>query len=140
MACDLCESDGGTVIHREPVLRVVLVDDAAFPGFCRVIVNRHVAEVSDLEAGKAARVFGALVAVERALRAVLAPDKVNLASLGNVTPHVHWHVIPRWRDDSRFPDAIWAPPRRPDKSRAMTSAQRAALIAAVRREVAGARE
>ena len=33
------------------------------------------------------------------------PDKMNLASLGNMTPHVHWHVIPRFRDDRHFPGA-----------------------------------
>ena len=39
------------------------------------------------------------------------PDKVNLAALGNMVPHLHWHVIPRWRGDRHFPDAIWAAPR-----------------------------
>jgi diadenosine tetraphosphate (Ap4A) HIT family hydrolase len=45
--------------------------------------------------------------VERGLRIFLAPDKINLASLGNAVPHLHWHVIPRYRDDSHFPEAIW---------------------------------
>jgi diadenosine tetraphosphate (Ap4A) HIT family hydrolase len=51
-------------------------------------------------------------AVEAALREIAQPDKINLASLGNVVPHLHWHVIPRWADDVNFPDAIWAAPRR----------------------------
>jgi diadenosine tetraphosphate (Ap4A) HIT family hydrolase len=46
------------------------------------------------------------------------PDKVNLASLGNQTPHLHWHVVARFADDSRFPDAVWAPPRRSGARRA----------------------
>jgi diadenosine tetraphosphate (Ap4A) HIT family hydrolase len=33
---------------------------------------------------------------------------VNLASLGNITPHLHWHVIPRFADDPHFPNPIWA--------------------------------
>lgn len=47
-------------------------------------------------------------AVESALRTLVAPDKINLAALGNMVPHLHWHVIPRWHDDSHFPGAIWA--------------------------------
>jgi diadenosine tetraphosphate (Ap4A) HIT family hydrolase len=49
----------------------------------------------------------AVFAVEAALRAVLAPHKINVASLGNMVPHVHWHVIPRFADDAHFPNPIW---------------------------------
>ena len=49
--------------------------------------------------------------MEEAQQSVLAPDKINLASLGNMVPHLHWHVIPRWRGDRHFPDPIWAAPR-----------------------------
>jgi len=37
----------------------------------------------------------------------LHPDKINLASLGNQVPHLHWHVIPRFKDDPHWPFAIW---------------------------------
>ena len=47
-------------------------------------------------------------AVEGAVREVMKPDKVNLASLGNQAPHLHWHVIPRFVDDAFFPDSIWS--------------------------------
>jgi diadenosine tetraphosphate (Ap4A) HIT family hydrolase len=46
-------------------------------------------------------------AVESAVREVMLPDKINLASLGNMTPHLHWHVIPRHLDDKHFPNPIW---------------------------------
>jgi diadenosine tetraphosphate (Ap4A) HIT family hydrolase len=46
--------------------------------------------------------------VEAALRPSLNPDKINLASLGNMTPHLHWHVIPRYANDATFPKPIWA--------------------------------
>jgi len=49
--------------------------------------------------------------VEETQQAILTPDKINLASLGNMVPHLHWHVIPRWRGDRHFPDPIWAAPR-----------------------------
>ena len=51
-------------------------------------------------------------AVEAAVRDTMQPHKMNLASLGNMTPHVHWHVVPRFRDDRHFPGPIWAAPKR----------------------------
>lgn len=51
-------------------------------------------------------------AVEAAVREAMEPDKMNVASLGNMTPHVHWHVIPRFADDRHFPTPVWAVPRR----------------------------
>ena len=105
--CPLCQGAGGEILWHDGSCRVVLVDDADYPGFCRVILARHVAEMSDLpEAGRVA-LMRVVFAVEAALRECLQPDKVNLASFGNVVPHLHWHVIPRWRDDPHFPQAIW---------------------------------
>ena len=45
--------------------------------------------------------------VEQAIRELFKPDKINLASFGNMVPHVHWHIIPRWQDDRHFPEPIW---------------------------------
>lgn len=46
--------------------------------------------------------------VEQAVRETMLPDKINVASLGNVVPHLHWHVIPRYTDDAHFPAPVWA--------------------------------
>lgn len=113
MSCPLCAADGGEVLWRDEFCRVIRVDDPAYPGFCRVILNDHVKEMSDLPPELRQRLMEVVWAVEAAVREVCAPDKINLASLGNMVPHLHWHVIPRWQDDPCFPDAIWAAPRRP---------------------------
>ena len=111
--CELCEQIGGSEIYRCEAYRIVLVDDASFPGFCRVIWNAHVAEATDLDWPERGVLMQAVWQVEQAVRDVMAPDKVNLAGLGNVVPHLHWHVIPRYRDDSHFPNPVWAAPNRP---------------------------
>jgi len=114
--CELCTRPGGEVIWQDDRCRVVRIDGAeglAFVGFCRVIWNQHVAEMSDLTQHDRRHLLAVVCAVESALRSLLKPDKINLASLGNLVPHLHWHVIPRWRDDSHFPAPIWAPARRP---------------------------
>lgn len=112
MACNLCDNVGGELLWQSVLCRIVLVNDADYPGFCRVILNRHVKEMTDLEAGERALLMRVLLAVESAVREVMQPDKINLASLGNMTPHVHWHVIPRFTDDRHFPNSIWGEAQR----------------------------
>jgi diadenosine tetraphosphate (Ap4A) HIT family hydrolase len=111
-ACELCESEGGTTIFRSAKWRVARVDGADgqnYPGFCRVIWTDHVREMTDLDPADRQLFMRAVFCVEEALRGSLKPHKVNLASLGNLTPHLHWHVIPRYENDAAFPRPIWAP-------------------------------
>jgi diadenosine tetraphosphate (Ap4A) HIT family hydrolase len=112
VACEFCEADGGVVLLRDELCRIVLPGDADHPALCRVIVNRHVREMTDLEPAQREHLMRVVFMVERALRDTLSPHKVNLASLGNVTPHVHWHVVPRFTDDPHFPNAFWTAPKR----------------------------
>lgn len=105
--CELCSSPGGEVVWQSPRCRVVRVDDADYPGFCRVIWQAHVREMTDLTAADQRYLMEVVLAVERVVRTLYAPDKINLASFGNMTPHVHWHVIPRWADDRHFPQPVW---------------------------------
>lgn len=119
-SCELCDSPGGEILWQDGRCRVIRVggsEGAAFPGFCRVVWNAHVAEMSDLSAVERERLLAVVDAVERVVRAAVRPDKINLASLGNLVPHLHWHVIPRWHDDSHFPAPIWAAAVRPPPSR-----------------------
>ncbi len=106
-ACQLCREAGGETLWQDERCRLVLVADADYPGFCRVVWKRHVAEMTDLDAAERRHLMSVVFAAESALRAAARPHKVNLASLGNVVPHLHWHVIPRWRDDRHFPNPIW---------------------------------
>lgn len=110
--CELCEQPGGAPVWQDGACRVVRVDDADYPGFCRVIWRDHVTEISDLTGAEQRHLMSVVSAVESALRGLYQPDKINLASLGNVVPHLHWHIIPRWRDDRHFPKPIWAVPER----------------------------
>lgn len=132
--CELCDTAGGNLLWQDGLCRVVQVtgaEGAAFPGFCRVIWQAHVQEMSDLTAGERHHLIEVVHGVEAVLRALVRPDKINLASLGNVVPHLHWHVIPRWRDDSHFPVPIWAAAVRPvpDRARPAQAALADALAA-----------
>jgi diadenosine tetraphosphate (Ap4A) HIT family hydrolase len=111
-SCELCEQNGGTVLLRSDDWRIVAVEDPQHPYFLRVIWNDHVKEMTDLAPTQRDAFMQAVWLAEDALRAIVAPDKINLASLGNLTPHLHWHVIARFLDDPHFPSPIWATPQR----------------------------
>lgn len=108
--CALCGAPGGEIVWQNDRLRVILPDEPDHPGLTRVVWSAHAAEMTDLVPADREHLMAIVWRVEQAQRAALQPDKVNLASLGNVVAHLHWHVIPRWRDDRHFPQPIWAPP------------------------------
>jgi diadenosine tetraphosphate (Ap4A) HIT family hydrolase len=138
--CELCREDGGVLVARNDLLRVVLVEDPHLPGFVRVVLNAHVREMTDLDPAARARLMQAVFAVESVQRAVIAPLKINLASLGNAVPHVHWHVIPRFADDPFYPQPIWGTRQRDTPEPALQA--RRALLPLLRaklvQELAGA--
>ncbi|MGE5472066.1 MAG: HIT family protein [Bacteroidota bacterium] len=105
--CELCTSAGGTLLWQSSLCRVVRVADSHYPGFCRVILADHVREMTDLSPAQRQTLMNVVFAVESVVRALFRPHKINLASFGNVVPHLHWHVIPRWENDRHFPEPIW---------------------------------
>lgn len=106
--CPLCADVGGRLVWSGARLRVIHASEADFPGFYRVVWSDHVAEFSGLSPADRALCMDAVAVVEQALVAHLAPAKINLAALGNMVPHLHWHVIARFDWDSRFPSPVWA--------------------------------
>ena len=110
--CELCETPGGEVLHQGAQFRVVLVDDEHYPGFCRVVWRDHAKEMTDLPELDRMLLMDVLWQVEQVVREVMQPEKINLASFGNMVPHLHWHVIPRYRDDRHFPAPVWGQPQR----------------------------
>lgn len=110
--CELCRDSGGELLWQNDFCRIVRVADPRFPGFCRVIWHAHVREMSDLDGSSQLMLMRIVLTVENTIRQLFSPDKINLASFGNVVPHLHWHIIPRWQDDPFFPEPIWGQQRR----------------------------
>lgn len=133
--CDLCDSPGGELIWQDAFCRVVRVEDVDYPGFCRVILNHHVREMTDLDNRAREQLMSVVFAVEEAVRETLQPEKINLASLGNMTPHLHWHVIPRYRQDRTFPNPIWGTSRRETVAAALDATTARMLKAAIQHKL-----
>ena len=110
--CVLCTETGGLPVWQGAQLRVIRAQEAGFPVFYRVIWTAHAAELSDLSEADRNTCMAVVTEVERVVRQLLQPTKINLAALGNMVPHLHWHVIGRYDWDSHFPASVWANPLR----------------------------
>lgn len=137
--CELCTQPGGELLWEDSECRVVRVADPDYPGFCRVIWKAHVREISDLDPSSQLRLMRVVIAVERTVRRLFAPDKINLASFGNLVPHLHWHVIPRFTDDAHFPHSVWSAPQRAGVERKAPAVETlsATLVAMLTEQTAG---
>jgi diadenosine tetraphosphate (Ap4A) HIT family hydrolase len=120
--CPLCDAAGGRLVFQGARWRLVHAAEPGFPAFYRLVWQEHVREFSQLARADRIACMDALVTVEEAMLRHLRPLKVNLASLGNAVPHLHWHLIARFDWDSHFPGAVWAQAQRevdPGKSQAL---------------------
>jgi diadenosine tetraphosphate (Ap4A) HIT family hydrolase len=122
--CPLCGEAGGAPVASAARWRVIRAEDAAFPAFYRLVWREHVAEFSELSVAERHECIDSVAAIESVLRERLTPTKINLATLGNVVPHLHWHVIARFNWDSHFPNPVWGAAQR---EVAVPAAQKLAL-------------
>ena len=107
--CPLCALRPDQLLWSGAGIQVLAVTDSPFPGYTRVIWQEHVAEMTDLPEEQRQAIMAAVYVVEQTQRTLLGTAKINLAQFGNQVPHLHWHIIPRWRDDPYFPDSAWSP-------------------------------
>ena len=114
--CPLCALPAGQILWQDELVCVINPGENRIPGFTRVVLKKHIAEMSALSEKERIHVMNAVNAVETLMLRMMRPDKVNLASLGNMVPHLHWHVIPRWKNDPWFPDSVWSAARRSDNA------------------------
>ena len=108
--CPYCTPEFETLLWSDDQARVILANEPGYPYWCRVIWNAHIREFSSLSASDRIRLMSIVASVEFALIAELQPAKMNVASLGTVVPHLHWHVIPRHTDDPSYPAPVWNQP------------------------------
>jgi len=112
--CDLCDRLARARRGEHPGLIAVLPESTVFladtqgcPGWCVLVLNDHAEHLDDLPLSRQERLFADVAAVARAIRAVHGPVRINYECLGNQSPHVHWHVIPRHANDPTPREAVW---------------------------------
>ena len=118
--CDLCSDPIYPVIWKNNKFRLVEIDDPSYSAYYRVEHIQHVKEMTDLEEKDRMELMQVVFTVESAIRTCYKPDKINLASLGNLTPHIHWHIIPRFKNDNHYPGSIWSKQKKFEKTKIST--------------------
>ena len=93
---------------------------------------RHVTRLAELTSAEWHAYAADLQRVAAAITTVCEPDHMNVESLGNVMPHLHWHVIPRYKDDPRWRQPIWSQDVSSQPERRLEADDRARLLAALR--------
>ena len=89
---------------------VLLNRDQFFPGYTFLLIKEHMIELFHLDRERRIMVMEEVTAVASALNTLFKPDKINYELLGNMVPHMHWHLVPRFRTDQVWPRPIWAVP------------------------------
>lgn len=110
-SCPMCrrwDDDSDLRIVELKHSRVILNRDQFFPGYSLLIARTHVTELFHLEQAVRAELIEEVSRVAAALQAVFQPDKINYELLGNMVPHMHWHLVPRFSSDPLWPRPIWA--------------------------------
>jgi diadenosine tetraphosphate (Ap4A) HIT family hydrolase len=113
--------------------RVLLMNDARYPWL--ILVPRHagIVELTDLDARDRARLIEEAHAAAAFLRLSERPDKINIATLGNVVRQFHLHVVARRLGDPAWPGPVWghgaAKLYEPEAARRFATAARLALAA-----------
>ena len=133
-SCPLClPPDPRLAVVELKHTTVRLNEDQLFTGYCFVVLNKHVKEPYHLPPEVRTAVMEEVYLVARALEALFTPNKINLESLGNMVPHVHWHVVPRFTTDALWPRPIWSEPHEP---LTMDTASMEKRVSAIRDEIA----
>ena len=111
--CSMCrhwEDDGDLAIVELRHSRVVLNRDQFFPGYSLLFTKDHVTELFHLTPLVRGELIEEISRVAQALYDVFSPEKINYELLGNMVPHMHWHLVPRFTHDPLWPRPIWSEP------------------------------
>jgi diadenosine tetraphosphate (Ap4A) HIT family hydrolase len=121
--------------HRIAELSVstaALFPDQSFRGRCLVTLREHYTELFQLTPAMRIALLEDVTRIAEAVFRALNPIKMNYELLGNLVPHMHWHIIPRFREDGLYPKPIWVS----ELSRTIPSPdEQDTLIATIRRHL-----
>jgi diadenosine tetraphosphate (Ap4A) HIT family hydrolase len=113
MTCPMCrrwEDDADLRLSESEHTFAVLNRDQFFPGYTLVFSKDHVTELFHLDPARRQGIMEDVCRVAAALDAVYRPTKMNYELLGNMVPHLHWHLVPRFAGDPLWPRPIWSEP------------------------------
>lgn len=141
VGCPFCgdrpdDSDKWSKVARLSVSTLYLPKIQTYRGYGIVIFDpRHATRLSELSADERAALWSDIYASHRAIERIAQPDHMNVASLGNLVPHLHWHMIPRYVGDSRWGGPIWTTTEEEMEIVRLPDDEHRQLVEAIRREL-----
>jgi len=90
-----------------PLSAILLMNNALYPWLILVPRVEGVSELIDLSEGDRIQLMKEISFVSEHLKDMFAPDKLNVASLGNQVSQLHVHIIGRYEDDKSWPNPVW---------------------------------
>ncbi len=114
MACPLCDRlklSGDKkypyLIHEFKNSYLYLGEHQFYRGYCVLVTKDHYKEMTDIPEEQRIEVFQEMMIASKLIEKTFSPNKMNMCSLGNVVPHVHWHFFPRYISDRDFKNPPW---------------------------------
>lgn len=111
--CPMCrrwDTDSDLRIVELPYSYVILNRDQYFPGYTLLLTKHHATELFHLDRDVRTALMEEVSLVAEALYNIFTPAKINYELLGNMVPHIHWHIVPRFSSEPLWPRPIWAEP------------------------------
>jgi len=78
----------------------------------KIFSQNEYKEFSQCDKNTKEQILKALDVIEKEMLAYFKPEKINIASFGNYVPHVHFHIMSRFKEDSFFPEPMWGKKQR----------------------------
>lgn len=78
----------------------------------KIFTHKPHKEFSECSMQEKQMIWDILDIIEKRMLAFYQPEKINIASFGNMLPHVHWHIMARFHEDSYFPEPMWGTKQR----------------------------
>jgi diadenosine tetraphosphate (Ap4A) HIT family hydrolase len=126
-------NDHWALVGKLTVSSLYLSKNQTYRGHCQLIFDpRHAARPDQLTAGEWAAWCADLFRAQGAIMRVVRADHINIETLGNVVPHLHWHIVPRYRNDPRWGNPIWLTSLADMIDTRISDEERHALIAEIR--------
>lgn len=142
--CSFCAPRGDDTrfwlkIHTLGVSTLFLNRNQTYRGHCLLVFDpRHVVGLESLSQGEFAAFMKDLETSARAISSACRPDLMNYASLGNVVPHLHWHLVPRYVTDPRWGGPIYTTTREEMRETSLTESEYEEIVTAIRAKAADA--
>ncbi len=89
------------------VCRIYLQNNSHFPWLVLIPMREGITEIFDMNTEDYEQVMSEVRHVTRHFASLTGADKMNVATLGNVVPQLHIHVIARFKDDPAWPNPVW---------------------------------